>query len=79
MYCIEIKSHHASGVVAVELYDTDTDGVSGLAVKASKLWRLLSQYRPCQVHLRGHDYLLQRPTRASGWPVSNFVGSMQSQ
>ena len=58
MNYIEIKSHRTDGVVKVEMYDTDTDGVSGLAIEASDLWRWLSQCRPCQVRLRGRDYLL---------------------
>ena len=75
MNCIEIKSHHVEGVVAVELYNTDTDGVSGLCVEASNLWQWLGQCRPCQVRLRGREYLLQHPTRAGGWPTSNlYVG-----
>ena len=64
MNYIEIRGHRIDGVVKVEMYNTDTDGVGGLAIKASDLWHWLSQCRPCQVHLRGRDYyLLQRPTR----------------
>ena len=75
MRYIEIKSYHKDGVVKVELYDTDTDGVGGLTIEASELWRWLSQCRPCQVHLRGRDYLLQRPTRAAGRSPSDvYVG-----
>jgi hypothetical protein len=64
MNYIEIKGHRTDGVIEVEMYNTDTDGVSGLAIEASELWHWLSQCRPCQVHVRGRDYWLRRPERA---------------
>ena len=78
MNYIEIKNHSTDGVVKVEMYDTDTDGVGGLAIEVSNLWRWLSRCRPCQVHLRGRDYLLQRPTRAGGWSISDVYLRMKS-
>ena len=78
MNYIEIKGHRIDGVVKVEMYNTDTDGVGGLAIKASDLWHWLSQCRPCQVHLRGRDYLLQRKPRATGWSISNVYVGMKS-
>jgi hypothetical protein len=78
MNYIEIKSHHTDGVVKVEIYDTDTDGVGGLAIETSDLWRWLFQCRPCQVHLRGRDYLLPRPTRAGRWSISDGYVGMKS-
>lgn len=77
MNCIEIKRHHTEGLVAVELYDTDTDGVSGFAMETSNLWHWLSQCRPCQVRLRGREYLLQSSTRTAGWFIPKaYVGTI---
>ena len=78
MNYIEIKSHRTDGVVKVEMYNTDTDGVGGLTIEASELWRWLSQCRPCQVRLHGRDYLLQRPTRAGRWSISDVYVGMKS-
>jgi hypothetical protein len=66
MNCITIKSHHTDGIVTVEMYDTDTDGVGGLEVRASELWRWLEQCQPCQVHLHVNDDALQRLVCTAG-------------
>jgi hypothetical protein len=78
MNCIQIKSHDTEGVVSIELYDTDTDGVSGFALETSNLWHWLSQCRPCQVRVRGREYLLQRPTGAAGWSVPDVYVGMEN-
>jgi hypothetical protein len=65
-------------LVAVELYNTDTDGVSGLYLEACNLWHWLCQCRPCQVRLRGREYLLQHPPRAGGWSTSNLYVGMEN-
>ena len=57
---ITIKSLRANDIVAVEMYDTDTDGISGLNVSKSDLGRWLAQCQPCRVHLRVKDQSLQR-------------------
>jgi hypothetical protein len=71
MNYVTIKNHHTDGLVAVETYDTDADGVGGLTVRASDLWRWLWQRRPCQVHVRGHNYSLQCPAAQTGRSVAN--------
>jgi hypothetical protein len=66
MNYITIKDHCTDGLVAVETFDADTEGVGGFAVSVSDLWRWLWRCRPCTVHLRGRIYSLQTPARCTG-------------
>ena len=77
MNCVTIKSYRNDGRVAVETYDTDTNAVGGLTVRASDLWRWLWEYRPCQVRVRGRVYSLQPAVRAAQ-PVRNADRGMES-
>lgn len=77
MECITIKSCRTEGLVAVEIYDTDTDGVGGLIVKTSELRRWLRQRGPCQVHVRGRVYSRQ-PVARTAQPVPNAYRGMES-
>jgi hypothetical protein len=65
---VTIKQHHADGLVEMEAYDTDTNAVSGLTMRACDLWRWLWERRPCQVHVRGRSYSLEHPAaRMERW------------
>jgi hypothetical protein len=77
MRYVKIKGHDADGLVAVETYDTDTNGVGGFAVKVPDLWRWLWECRPCQVRVRGRVYWLQ-PTARVARPVPNGYMRMSS-
>jgi hypothetical protein len=61
MNYVTIKQHRADGLVDMETYDTDTNAVSGLTMRACDLWRWLWACRPCQVSLRGRSYSLEHP------------------
>jgi hypothetical protein len=56
---ITIKGLHADDMVEVETYDTDTNGVSGHAVKVADLARWLEPYRPCHLYVQVSDDSLQ--------------------
>ena len=61
MYYVSIKLHPAGGLVEMEAYDTDTDGVTGQPMRADQVWRWLWAHRPCQVQMRGRTYWLEQP------------------
>jgi len=61
MNYVTIKQNHADGLVDMEAYDTDTNAVSGLTMRACDLWRWLWERRPCRVHVRGRSYSLEHP------------------
>lgn len=62
MNYVTIKQHDAEGLVEMEAYDTDTDAVSGLTMRACDLWSWLWERRPCRVRVRGRSYSLENPT-----------------
>jgi hypothetical protein len=65
---VTIKRHHADGLVEMEAYDTDTNAVSGLTMRACDLWNWLWERRPCQVNVRGRSYSLEHPaSRMERW------------
>jgi hypothetical protein len=61
MNYVTIKSRRADGLIDMETYDTDTNAVSGLTMRASDLWQWLWARRPCRVHVRGRSYSLEHP------------------
>jgi hypothetical protein len=61
MHYVTIRQHLAAGLVTVEAYNTDTDGVSGATISTQDVWRWLWDRRPCQVLLRGRTYWLEHP------------------
>lgn len=61
VHYVMIKPHAVESMVELESYNTDTDGVSGQAVKVDDVWRWLWERRPCQVQLRGRTYWLRQP------------------
>lgn len=61
MHYVTIKPCPAAGLVEMEAYNTDTDGVSGQIVRTEDVWRWLWERRPCQVQLRGRSYWLKQP------------------
>jgi hypothetical protein len=65
---VTIKRHHADGLIEMEAYDTDTNAVSGLTMRACDLWNWLWERRPCQVNVRGRSYSLEHPaSRMERW------------
>jgi hypothetical protein len=58
---VSIKPHPADGMIQVEAYDTDTDGITGQAMRADQVWRWLWTHRPCRVQVRGRTYWLEQP------------------
>jgi hypothetical protein len=68
MNYVTIKQHDTDGLVEMEAYDTDTNAVSGLTMRACDLWNWLWERRPCQVHVRGRSYSLEHPAaRMERW------------
>lgn len=71
VHCVRIKPHPTEGLVEVEAYDTDTDGVTGQAMTADQVWCWLWAHRPCQVEVRGRTYRLEQPgtgaERVASW------------
>ncbi|MFN2132090.1 MAG: hypothetical protein ACK2VD_16295 [Anaerolineae bacterium] len=61
VHYVTIKPHPAEGLVEMEAYNTDTDGVSGQTVRVDEVWRWLWERRPCQVQVRGRTYWLEQP------------------
>jgi hypothetical protein len=72
MNYVTIKQRRADGRVDMETYDTDTDAVSGLTIRASELWQWLWGRRPCRVQVHGRSYSLEHPAAHLERPVSLY-------
>jgi hypothetical protein len=78
MNYITIKNHETDGLVAVEMYNTDTDAVGGFTVCAMNLWPWLWRCRPCQVNVNGRVYSLKNPVTQTRPPIPNLYRAWQA-